>query len=262
MAKEIKKPVTAPVVLPKEEKDKKPADAPALESEGDELEEEEGEESDEDDTDYDAELAKEEKLGKPDPKKAATAFADRKKKRTVPEEVDEPESDEPEGDEEEDDEDRPLTRREMNAVLAANRKEQQETDALAMAKTMAGSDKEAALIVAKWKNRTFPTGLSLVDQIQEAYAITHSKKLIGERNEALRALGNKGTANKDASGTHQEQPTNGSAPKIPAQEAAAFKAAGMIYNAETKRFEKKLKNGDTVVMDPRTKKTILVRKAR
>ncbi len=255
--KEEKKPVTAPVEPTPEEKDKKPADAPADEPEGDEPEGEEGEGAD--DTDYDAELEKEKNLGKPDPKKAASAFADRKKKRDVPE-GEELESDEPEGDEEEDD--KPLTRKDVAAILANDRKERQESDALAMAKTLARSDKEAELIVAKWKNRSFPAGLSLADQIQEAYVITHSKKLIGERNEALRALGNKGTASKDSSSTFRDAPSSGAEPKIAPQDAAAIKASGFAYNSTTKRYEKKLKSGDTLVQDAKTKKTFLVRKAK
>lgn len=251
MTKEIKTETT-------EVKDKKVDVEPAAEEVEDidpdaPAEEEETENSEKnDDPDYDAEIDRETKLGKPDPEAAKKAFQERKNKREDGDDID---------DEPEDDEDKPLTRRELADALAKDRKERQETEAFSLAKSLAGSDKEAQLILAKWKNRTFPSGLPLSEQIQEMYVVTHSKKLIGQKNEAFRALKNGRGVNRDGSGTHQDAPENPTAPKVSTADAQAFVAAGMTYNVQTRRYEKKLANGNILVRDPKTKKSVLIRPA-
>lgn len=195
--------------------------------------------------DYDAEIEKERK-GKPDPLKAKDAFKERNEKRKEPED---------------DEDDKPLTKKDLQAILASERVERRSEEALAVARGMAGSDKEAQLIVEKWKNRTFPPTLSLTEQIEESYAITHRKKLIGERNEALRALAGKETVNKNPATAHQEG-QKGTEPKMAPNDLRAIQAAGFAFNSTTRRYEKKLSNGSTLIRDPKTKKVSLAPRAR
>lgn len=233
-------------VIAEEQESEEDADAEKTDAD----EEDEGSEDEETvehtdkEIDYDAEIEAENKRGKPDPEKARDAFKNRKEKK---------------GDQDEE-EDKPLTRRDVADLLSNDRKERRESEAFEIANRLAGSAKEAQLIVAKWKNRSFPETLPLTQQIEEAYAITHSKRLIGERNEAVRALGNKDKVNKNAASTHRDGPT-ATAPKLAPQDAAAIKAAGFVFNNKSRQYEKTLKNGSILVRDPKTKQVRLVKKA-
>ncbi len=194
------------------------------------------------DIDYEAELkAERERATKAEKALADKRFKDAEKRRK------EAEANGTTPDDDEDD-DKPVTRRELAKVKEEARREAQEERALELAASISGSDAEAQLIVAKWKNRTFPEGLSLSEQIEEMHAVVHRKKLIGERNEAMRGLKSKETANRNTAATHREgQP--GTVPKLPAADEKAIKAAGYVWNAVTRRHEKKLKNGQIVVRD-------------
>lgn len=229
-----------------EEEDSEESDKDDEEEESDDEDSEDDDDSssskDEDELDLDAELEKEnDASGKKDTEKGKEAFKKREKKRQGG---------------------GTITEERLQEILAADRKERQQDEALRLARGMAGSDKEAELIVAKWANRTFPKNLTLEDQISEAYAITHRKKLLGERNEALRALRGKQGIKKDGSGTHREAAKNGSEPKLPAADAQAIAAAGFKWNLKSRQFEKKLKNGDMLIRDTKTKQVKLVRKSR
>jgi hypothetical protein len=226
------------------------------ESEEEEAEEESEDESDDDESDdssskkeeldLDAELEKEREAGKPDLTIAEKAFKERKDKREAPAD--------------DEDAEKPLTQKDLDAALAADRKERQHDDALVIAKGMAGSDKEAELIVAKWANRTFPKSLTLREQINEAYVITHGKKLIAERNEAMRALKGKEGVNRNAAGSHKDGTKNPNEPKLPPADAAAIRASGFVWNTATRQYEKKLPNGSTLIRDSKTKQVRLIRK--
>lgn len=193
--------------------------------------------------DLDAEIAKEQK-GKPDPSKAKDAFIKRKEKRAQKDETGVDDT----ADDDEGDDSAPLTRKDLKSVESKIRAEMQEERALEIATSMAGSPKEAQLIVMKWKNRSFPPHLSLSEQMQEAYAITHAKKLIGERNEALRGLKGKSGVNTNGAGTHRDA-QKGSEPKIAPAEKTAILAAGFVYNTTARRYEKKLGNGKLLIRD-------------
>jgi len=197
--------------------------------------------------DYDAEIAEEKKKGKPDPEIAKKAFLDRQAKREA-------------GEEGESEDDKPLTRKDIAEVESRLEKKHLNTQALAIATQFAGSVKEAELIVEKWKNRTFPQGLSLNDQIEESFAITHRKRIIGERNEALRALKGRSGVNDNPAGAHHDS-QKGGGPEIAGIDKAAILASGFKYNETNRRFEKKLKNGDTLIQDPKTKQTSIVKKS-
>lgn len=215
--------------------------------------------SSDDDLDLDDEIEKEKKRA-PDQKKAAKAFKKREERREqdTGEDTDESEETGEESDdlseEEQDEEERPLSRRETQKLI-------QESEARAVAKQFATSDKEAQLYFLKWKNRIFPSSLSVEDQMEEVVAITHKKRFIGQRNEALRALKNKGNVSRDVSSDHRDG-TEGKEPKLSPADRSAVLAAGYVFNGVTRRFEKKLPNGDTLVWDIKTKKRTLVKKSK
>lgn len=217
------------------------------EDDSDDEESEDEDESESSDTDeeldLDAELAKEKEANDPDPKKAEEAFKGRKKER-----------------EKGTGKDKPLTQADLDAALAADRKERQRDEALTIAKGLASSDKEAELIVAKWANRTFPKSLTLREQMQEAYAITHSKRIIGQRDEAMRALKGKKGVKKDAASSHRDAAHSGSEPKLPPNEAASLRASGFTWNLKSRQFEKKLPNGRMLIRDNKTKQVRLLPK--
>lgn len=194
--------------------------------------------SKEDEIDYDAELEAEQKRGKPDPSKAREAFKERDNKRDT-----------------DADDDKPLTRKDIADVEARVERRVLAGQALDIARKMAGSDKEAQLIVAKWTNRTFPAGTTLQDQIEEAYVITHSKRLIGTTNEAMRALKNKNNVRTGAAGATHRDSADASEPKMNAADAASYKGAGFVWNGQKRVYMKSLKNGKMFLYkDPKTKK--------
>lgn len=222
--------------------------------ETEETEEETTEHLDKDERDYDAEIEEERKAGKPDPDKAKEAFKKREKKRNEQDEDDDKTEDE-------DDDNRPLTRKDIAEIEARALARENAKHALEIAKSLAGSDKEAELIVAKWSNRTFPPNLPLADQIREAYVITHSKRLIGERNEALRGLKNSKTVLKDGTGSHREgvKPLK---PKMRAADENAIVASGYVLNPTSNKYEKKLSSGDVLQYDPKTGANNLIHKSK
>lgn len=238
-----------------EDTEEETADDESAEDESEEESEEESEDEDEsedgskkteEELDLEAELEKERKAGEPDPAIAEQAYKERKGKKK-------------EG--AEDGEDKPLTQKDLDAALARDRKERQHDDALALAKGMAGSDKEAELIVAKWANRTYPKTLSLQEQISEAYVVTHSKKIIGERNEALRGLKGKQGINRNPADSHRDaNKGNANEPKLPPADMAAIKASGFVWSNKNRQFEKKLPNGRILIRDNKTKQVRLLKK--
>jgi len=222
---------TAELEEEEEEKDTEETEDEAGNSDSDADEEEESSsEHSDSERDFDAELEEEEKSSAP----AHDAFKKREKKREV----------------DDDDEDsRPMTVGEFKKLSNQNQKTTLEAAALTLALTLADTEKEAKLIVAKWKNRAYPTNLSLADQIEEAYAVTHRKNLIGQANEAKRALRNKSKVNDNAAGSHRDSPHNPSEPKISDADKAGLKAAGFKWNPKTKLYEKLLRGGGKLVKD-------------
>lgn len=242
----------------KEEELEEDADTDEAEEESDDESEDE-EESEEDDSeedsedeeesshadndiDFDAEIEKERERGKPDKDKAKEAYLDRKNRRSG-------------DDEDEEDDTKPMTKGDLRAMLAASEKRALENAARQLAKSYAHSDKEATLIVEKWKNRVFPEDMSLQDQVEEMFVSVHRKKLIGDRNEALRALKNKGRVNNNAATSHHDGQKQSGAPKVNEADKRAILAAGYKWNNQTRFFEKKLPNGSILVYDPKSKKT-------
>lgn len=223
--------------------------------ESDESEDDAAADKDSDNIDYDKELEDEKKRGKPDPEIARKAFLDREKKRKGTEAEDDA------------DDDKPLTRKDIAAIEARVERKALVGQALTIARGLTGrhanSEKEAQLIVARWGNRSFPQGTPLSEQLEETYVgLPHvRRRLIGERDEALRGLKGKDGTVRNAAGTHRK-PSDGVEPKIAPQDLAAISAAGYAFNSATRRYEKKLASGDLLVRDPKTKATILVKKTK
>ena len=151
---------------------------------------------------------------------------------------------------EESDDDKPMTRKELQAEMAKRedvvRKEMLNSEAKRLADSMSTNDTEKALILEKWKSHTFPSHISLEEQIESCYAMANRKRIIGQRDEALRALKGKSGVNKDVASTHHDA-LAGSAPRMAGPDAAELARVGYVYNTTAKRFEKKLPNGKLLV---------------
>lgn len=159
-------------------------------------------------------------------------------------------------DEEEPEEERPLTRTEFQDLLRsereATRKELSSNRAADHAGKITRSDSEKRLTLEIFKNRSWPSHLTIEEQIEEANLLANKKRFVSERNEALRALKNKGTQETSAADTHRKPPA-GKEPKLHAADAVNLKRDGFVYDAASKTYVKKMPNG-TLVHDPKTRK--------
>lgn len=193
--------------------------------------------------DYDALIDAEKKRG-PDPDKAKEAFKKREEKR----------EDKPEPKDE--DLDKPLTRREMEEYLSRRSHEivteSQSERIQEIAIEMAESEGEARLIMEVHKNRVFPQGLSLRDQLKEASYIANGQRLASKNVELARKIQSKETASKDTASTHHEA-TGGTEPKLASDVAASLRRAGFSYDNSKKLYSKKLANGKTLFRDPKSR---------
>lgn len=176
---------------------------------------------------------------------------------------DESEDEEQLDDEEEDDEDRPLTRREYAKMMQENNqrfeKQVQASRIADIAKSIARNADEASAIVEIHKNRTFPAYMPLEQQMNEAFLIANSSKILGEHQEALRALRGKNGVVKNPAAGHRDGPLSAE-PKMAGADIQAIKDAGFNWNGTSKSYEKKLSNGDILRRDPKTKATIRIPK--
>lgn len=157
----------------------------------------------------------------------------------------------------EDDEDKPLTKRELEALLEEN---SQKTEKRLMAgqirkcaEDLAESPDEADYIIEIHKNRTFPSHLSIEDQVREAHAIANAPRLRSKNKELARALQGKDSASKDSASSYRD-PMSGNAPRQSSADQAAYKRAGFSFDTTSKLWTKKLPNGKTLVKDPKTGK--------
>lgn len=151
-----------------------------------------------------------------------------------------------------DDEERPLTKSELQAILAeereATQKVLQESETKKIVSTFSDNPKVQELVLEVYKNRSFPSHLTLEEKLGEAYLIANKDKVLGENAELKRAVMGKKTASKDSSTTHHDEPT-GSQPKLPQGEAQEYARLGFTWNATKRRFEKKLPDGRILVKD-------------
>lgn len=196
--------------------------------------------------DYDALIEAERKRG-PDPDKAKEAFRKRQEKR---------EHEEPE----EEDEERPMTRKEVEEYLArrsheivadAHKERIQE-----IATELSQSEGESRYIMEVHKNRYFPEGMSLREQVEEAYYIANGRKMAAKNLELARKVSSKDSVSKDTSSGVQVE--NKSEPSVGADVKQALRNAGFTYDASLKIYTKQLPNGKKMFRDPKTNRTGLL----
>lgn len=160
-------------------------------------------------------------------------------------------------------EEKPLTASELHSILASDRQQtQKEVKAnriQELAKGLSTSIAEADLTVEIHRNTTFPQHFTLQEQVEASYAIANRKKLIGTTNEALRALKGKDGVNNNAAGSFHDSRKAGE-PEMAGGDKAAILASGFLWNGTSRRYEKKLNNGDILVRDSKTKNTFLIKK--
>lgn len=204
--------------------------------------------SKEGETDYDALIA-DERGNKPDTDKAKEAFLKRKEKR------EQEEAPEPEGDV---DLDKPMTRREADEYFARRQHqivtETQSERITEIANDLAESSKEAEFIMEIHRNRIYPEGMSLREQLKEAHIVANGKRLLAKNTELARKVQSKETASKDVASTHHE-PTEASAPRLKADIAQALRNAGFTYDNSSKVYVKSLPNGKKLYKDPANNRT-------
>lgn len=186
--------------------------------------------------DYESEL-KVEKERREKAEKAAIEYK-QKLKRISERGTEEAEETEPE--------EKPVSRAELQQLIAevqdTTRKTLTETNAAALAKTLASNNVEEQAILAKWHNRSFPSDVPLQEQMEEMHAAVNRKKLLSEKSELERALKSKDNVSKDAAPTQKDAP-KGDTPKLSAADAQGMKAAGWIWDGTKRDWKKPLGKG-------------------
>lgn len=142
---------------------------------------------------------------------------------------------------EEDDDEKPLTRSELEDVLSrereAIRRENQAEVIKEKVKKITSSDIETELVMEIHKNRQFPAGMPLDEQIEEAYLIANRKRILGVNTELKRALQHKDTTNKGVADTHRDSPSP-SEPKLSANDDSLLKRSGFVWDGKKNAFKK------------------------
>jgi hypothetical protein len=139
------------------------------------------------------------------------------------------------------DDEKPITKKDLSELLLAER---QQTEKLLqknrIEETLKGlttNPDEANLIREIHQSRVFPSHLSIEEQVQEAFVIANSKRILAQRNEALRALKSKSVVNNDVAGQYQE---NKERPEQRLKPDVEFvlKGQGFKYNPQARQWEK------------------------
>lgn len=209
--------------------------------------------SEENKIDYEAELKREkDRVVERDKIIADQAFKLRDKKRN--EEEDEIE-----------DEDKPLTAKQLNDILHKDRektrKELQSEIISEKTRKLAGSDSESNLIIEIHKNRSFPEGMPLDEQLEEAYAIANRKTIMAKNEELKRALRSKENTSDNPAGTHRDS-TPLDEPKISSSDISAIKAAGFVWDGKSRLYIKQLSGGKRILTyDPKLKTQKVINKS-
>lgn len=158
------------------------------------------------------------------------------------------------GDEDDIDDGKPISRKELDARLAAERaaarKEAQEEQALEIARANTKSEGEAQAAHIFWKNRVVPTG-NLVSDVLFAIGGLNHKKVIARNVELGRALLGKEGASKGV--TTAVRDTEVIRPKLDAATEASYRRSGLTYDPKIKMWKKKMPNGKWLVKDPKSK---------
>lgn len=157
-------------------------------------------------------------------------------------------------------EDRPLTVKDLQALLAeerqATQKVLQEEKVAGIVSTMAGSPAEAELIKEIHKSRTFPSHYTLQEQLEESYLLANKKRIMGENSELKRALKAKENVSNNSATAHQD-PAPSKEPQMSSADKQALLASGYTWNALSRRYEKKLSNGKMLIRDNKTHQVTL-----
>lgn len=181
----------------------------------------------------------EKKHGKPDPAKARERIE--KKFKPVQEE-----------EEEEDEEERPVTRRELAEMLARQAHENtlisQEDTIIELSESLGQTSQEAELIRSIHANRIFPVGMPLREQLAEAAAIANVKRVEARNAELTRKIQSQNTVSRNTATTHRDPQAN-LEPDMAPDLKVSMQRAGYIYNSSSRRYEKKLPNGKTLVKE-------------
>lgn len=154
------------------------------------------------------------------------------------------------------DDDKPVTKKDLARIIERSnqktRKEMQ-TELIAQgAKKIASNPTEAELIIEIHKNRSFPEGMTLDEQLEEAHIIANGKSIIQRNQELRRALQGKENATNDASGTHRDSPPS-QEPKGNPADIRAITAAGYTWDGKLRLYVKTMKGGRVLTYDPKTK---------
>lgn len=199
-------------------------------------------------TEFEDALKRERELGRQEGA-AEIAFKVRDKKRKGEDDDEEEDEDEPE--------DKPLTQKQLDSILAQERQKTmkvlQASQIVEIAKRLAKGDAEADLIVEIHKNRIFPEGLSLQDQLEESHAIANRKRLPAQNEELKRALRHEDTKSDANIGTHRDASKAGE-PNA-SRDITAIKASGYNWDGARQVYKKPLKGNKTLFYDPKKKKT-------
>ena len=220
-------------------------DAPEEEEEG---AEEESEDAEDEHIDWE-EIAKEEKDKR---KKAEKKLAGKrfKGKRS--------ESEDDEGD---DEDEKPLTRSEVSRmreqIRSDARKEANAERAVDLSERLTDTPEEADAVHAIWENRTWSEDVSLKQQIEEAYYIAHGPRLLAKLKELRRS--NRSKQDRSHSSAENSHP-DGSRPADPEASAAdKSEYARLGYTWNGKHYVKKLEDGRTLMLDPKSKKKVIAK---
>jgi hypothetical protein len=186
--------------------------------------------------DYDALIEDEKKRGVPDPEKAKERFISKK------EVLDE--------DEPEDEDDKPMTKREAREFLAQQSHQtlvESNTERIIdYSESIADSPQQAEYMRQLHKNRTYPSGMSIREQMEEVYATANFKREQAKNIELARKIQSQDTASRDTATTHRD-PQAGTEPKLESDMKTSLTRVGYTFNNQTRNYEKKLPNGNLLV---------------
>lgn len=205
------------------------------------------EKPEEGETDYKAQLEAERlKREKAEKALADQAYKDREAKRKA------------EDDEPEDSDDGTMSKDQVKQLIAQGaaqaKKESFLYEAGRIASQLSTSEDEKTLIMMKWQGMSFNESTPLGEQIEDAMVLVNKKKMIGERNEALRTLSSRNSANRDGSGSRGSEGTSKAGAKLDSGDKQVLSDAGLTYNTSTRRYEKKLGSGKIQYYDTNEKK--------
>jgi len=190
--------------------------------------EEEAREDPSQEIDYKAEDETERNRAEGERKKAEDAYKEREAKREDEEATDEG------------DDDKPLTRREMQSLIRAERqntlKEVQESRAIEIARANTSSEEEAQAALTYWRTRVVPTG-DLQEDVLFALGGLNRKRIVAQNAELGRALKGKDAVSDDTASTHRDAPQQG-APKLSATEKIGYK--DYIWDGKRQAFKKQI----------------------